>query len=66
MKFKNKEKKETSLENIFVSQVIDNEAAVVVLFARVGTITTGEKLLMEVSDCALSSKTRLQVIIQIS
>ena len=54
-----------SLENTFVSQVIDNEVAVVVLFAGVGTITTGEKLLMEVSESALSSKTRLQVIIQI-
>ena len=43
MKFKNKEK-EMSLENTFVSQVIDNEAAVIVPFARVDTVTTGGKV----------------------
>ena len=42
MKFNKIKKKETSLENTYVSQVIDNEAAVVVPFARVGAIATGQ------------------------
>ena len=39
-----KEEKYMSPENTFISQVIDNEAVVVVPFARVGAITTAGKV----------------------